>query len=83
MRVTLPTTDGPFDLTGWTVAIFEPSAQLGSNISVSVDNAAAGRVIVRIEWANSYPVGVVHEFRIKVSKDGEDVGFPQIQLEYV
>jgi hypothetical protein len=81
--ITLPTTGGPFDLTGWTVGIFEPTSALGDNISVAVVDAAAGIVRVRIEWANSYTAGTVHSFRIQASQGQENVGWPAITVGYV
>jgi len=66
--LTIKNDDGsPMDLTGRTVDIIKAHPELADSITLTVTTAAAGRVNVRVEWADTMPAGRIMSFRIRVT----------------
>lgn len=70
----------PVDLTGVSLEVFEPHPLLEPYISVTVTDAPAGHVRVRIEWSDEYPTGRQMSFRLRAEVDGEYIAYPEITV---
>jgi len=68
----------PFDLTGWTVAAFEPHERLIGNIALEISDAAAGEVTGAIEWDDSYTNGAVMGFRVLLTQGEVQMSMPEL-----
>jgi len=67
------------NLTGWTIAVFEPHPS-AAGLVVAWTNAAAGVYEASLPWSDGTPNGRVVNFRLRISKDGEDVSSPMIYV---
>lgn len=66
--ITLFRPDGdPLDLTGCVVDMVDQHAALTGRVTVSVTNQVAGRVNLRIEWADAMLRGRLMSFRLRVA----------------
>lgn len=72
----------PRSLSASTIAIFEPASILDGNITLTVDNAAAGEVSGVVEWADTYPTEQSIGFRIQVTTGTLDEALPEIKLYF-
>lgn len=69
----------PIDLTGYTVVLFEATAELGA--AVTVTDAAAGAVSIVAEWRDSWKSGRGMSFRVRItSPSGVDTAFPKLSV---
>lgn len=82
MTVTIPTTDGPFDLTGWTVSIFEPNPRLVGAVTIVNIEPIDGKVTLKIEWVDKLPIATVHSVRLRLTSGTSDVAIPEITVGY-
>lgn len=62
----------PYDLTGATVAAFEPHPRIDGHITLTVTDAAQGAVSGRVEWQDDMPTGRIMHFRVRASIGGND-----------
>lgn len=69
----------PLNLEGWSIDAFEPHPSLAEMV-VEWVNAALGQYRVRIDWSSDIPHGKLANFRLIVSKDGDDRTSPRITL---
>ncbi len=63
----------PVDLTGYTVAIYEPHPAIADHLSAQITDAAAGEVTLTMQWADAMPTGRIMHFRVRVTAGGDDV----------
>jgi hypothetical protein len=83
MTVRIPTTDNsPFDLTGWTVSIFEPNPRLAGAVTIVNIEPIEGKVTLKIEWVEKLPVATVHSVRLRLTSGTSDVAIPEITVGY-
>lgn len=68
----------PYDLTGATVAAFEPHPSIAGHITLTVTDAAQGAVSGRVEWQDDMPTGRVMHFRVRVSIGSDDTSTGKI-----
>lgn len=68
--------DSAFDLTGWTLEAFEADSAL--DLTITIEDAAAGQIKVVIQWLDAYETGSDMTFRIRATKDGDDISSPLI-----
>ena len=67
------------NLTGWSIAVFDPHPS-AVGLGVSWINAANGAYQASLPWSDAMPMGRIASFRLRVSKDGEDVSSPAIYV---
>lgn len=68
----------PLDLTGYTLSVAEHYG-LDGRVTVSIDDAATGRISGGIVWASSIPDGMQAWFRLRLTKAGADpLAFPRL-----
>lgn len=69
LRATVVWSDeaGPINLTGYTVALFEASAELSARLSVGFGNRAAGEVTLTMNWSDEFLTGQGLNFRIRLT----------------
>lgn len=66
-------TGAPVDLTGYTVAIYEPHPAIADHLSAQIIDAAAGEVTLTTQWADAMPTGRIMHFRVRVTAGEDDV----------
>lgn len=67
----------PVDLTGWTIAVFEPHP-LAAGMTVEWTNAATGQYRAQLAWNDAMPTGKIANFRLRITSGTEDRSSPQI-----
>jgi len=71
---------GPeFDITGWTVLIYRPTAQLLGRETVTVTNAATGKVQIVFRSEGSFGAGT-EAFSLQLQRTAWIVPFPRTQI---
>lgn len=70
----------PLNLTGYTVEAYDVHASLLPNLTLTIGDAAAGRIDGRIEWAESLPVGQLMLFRVRITSGANNESSPQIPV---
>ena len=72
----------PADLSGYTVQVLDVTPELADYLTVTIADAATGRVTGRIEWDDSLEAGVNYRFRIQVSLSVQDDSTNLIEVTY-
>jgi hypothetical protein len=73
---------GNADLTGYTVAIFEPAAALADYITATITDAATGLIAVRVEWSDTFRTGQLMRFRLQISQGTEQQSTNEMGVIY-
>lgn len=76
LRATMTFADAagaPVDLTGYTVAIYEPHPAIADHLTAQITDAAAGKVTLTMQWADAMPTGRIMHFRVRVTAGEDDV----------
>lgn len=66
-------TGAPVDLTGYTVAIYEPHPAIADHLTAQITDAVAGEVTLAMQWADTMLSGRVMNFRVRVTAGEDDV----------
>lgn len=74
---------GVVDLTGWTVSLLDVTAEI-SALTTAVKSAtpADGKITVRVEWSADLLKNTPYNFRVKISKDGDDQSTNLMRVVY-
>lgn len=72
-------TGAAMNLTGWTIEVFEPHPYAQA-MTVEWVNAATGQYRAALPWSNAMATGRIANFRLRISRDGEDRSSPQIWI---
>jgi len=67
------TDNNPQDLTGWDISLMDVSVEIEDYIEAEIVDAIDGVVSVRIEWDESFSLGVAYLFRVQVTSGLENV----------
>jgi hypothetical protein len=73
-------TGAAMDMTGWAIELFQPNFPAGASMSVIWTDAAAGEYYARMEWVDGITLGRTMNFRLRASRDGDDVSSPLIWI---
>lgn len=72
-----PKADGtPADLTGFTSDIYDVHPILQPHVTFTILDAAAGRVRIRINWSDTFPLGNIMFFRLRLRIASADPANP-------
>lgn len=71
----------PFDLTGFTVALFEPHPKLIGFVVLTITDILGGEIAGRIEWNDEMLNGKVMSFRVRISSGSDDISSPAIWVQ--
>lgn len=63
------------NLVGWSIAVFEPHPAAVA-LTVSWTDASVGAYRADLPWNDGIPSGRIMSFRLRISKDGENVSSP-------
>jgi hypothetical protein len=69
----------PVDMTGWDVSIYDHQL-LGGEILIEWSNASVGEYQASMQWVETMPLGSQMKFRLRATKDGEDITSPLIRI---
>jgi len=76
-------TDGdPQSLAGWTLTAMDVSSAIASFLTITIIDAGAGTVRVRIEWDDTLQSGSPYYFRIQATAGAEDVSTNLQEVTY-
>jgi len=64
---------GNADLTGYTVSIYDETANLIGNITAVLTTPNVGLITVTLEWVDAITVGVLESFSVKILLGSLDV----------
>lgn len=70
------------DLTGWTVDAVDVHSALEPVLSVTLVEPATGTIAVRIDWADTLPMGRVASFRLRIAQGGNEATSNQLWIKY-
>jgi hypothetical protein len=71
----------PLNLTGWTVSVYEPHFALAGHLTVTVGDAAAGRIDIAMDWQPDMPMGREMVFRLQIVNGSQNLTSPVIMIE--
>jgi hypothetical protein len=65
--------DGVLDLTGWTVTLMDVTEAIADLITATqTGNPVDGVITVRLEWSDTLFKNTAYNFRVHITKDGDD-----------
>tara|TARA_R110002074_G_scaffold182358_1_gene347210 strand:- start:15 stop:332 length:318 start_codon:yes stop_codon:yes gene_type:complete len=74
---------GVIDLTDWTVNVIDITEAISGLITATKDNdPTTGNVNVRLEWSPDLDKHTPYDFRIQLTKGGDDVSTNLLRLIY-
>lgn len=75
---------GVVDLTDWTVNLLDVTETLtGFVTATKSDSPETGVIVVRVEWSSELYKDKNYNFRVQISKDGEDQSTNMLRVIYV
>lgn len=74
---------GVVDLTDWTVGLIDVTAEISALITATKSATPTDGVItVRLEWSGDLSKNTAYNFRVQISKGGEDVSTNLLRVIY-
>lgn len=70
------------DLTGWTVDAVDTHPALEPQLSVALVDAPTGVIAIRIDWADTLPLGRVASFRLRISQGENQATSNELWVKY-